>query len=134
MGKDISMIDDYAKVKELMRQMKAQLPIPARLTYASIRAMRARRVKLPRSQELQIKDVFYIGDEGGIACDVTLSQDSEEALIVSITHLRVDPQHPLATEIRAYQMERVKRITLSGGSSKPSALTIDPKKNKKPGR
>jgi hypothetical protein len=63
---------------------------------------------------LQIKKVFYAGDEGGIVRDVTLSPESKEAILVSITHLRIDPQHPLAPEIRAYQTERVKRMASSG--------------------
>ena len=108
------MIDDYAKAMELMRKMEAQLPIPARPTGAFVHAMRERGVKIPRDQELQIKRVFYAGDEGGVCCDVTLSEDAEEAIIVSITHLRVPSRHPLAEEIRGYQRERTRRIAQSG--------------------
>ncbi|MBC8249587.1 MAG: hypothetical protein H8E90_07900, partial [Anaerolineales bacterium] len=104
------MIDDYDKATELMRKMEAQLPIPARPTGAFVRAMREQGIKIPGDQELQIKRVFYAGDEGGVCCDVTLSEDAEEAIIVSITHLRVPSRHPLAEEIRGYQRERTRRI------------------------
>lgn len=70
--------------------------------------------------------MFYAGDEGGIMCDVTLSEDAEEAIIVSITHLRVPTRHPLAKEIREYQQERTRRLALSRGSSQPSLFTAHP--------
>jgi len=122
------MIDNYNKVIELMHKMEAQLPIPARPTGALVRMMREQGIKIPRGQKLQIKHVFYAGDEGGIMCDVTLSEDAKEAIIVSITHLRVSPRHPLAKEIRAYQRERTKKIVQSGGSSQVSRFTIRPRK------
>jgi hypothetical protein len=65
------MIDNYAQVQELMRKMEAQLPIPARPTSTLIRVMRQHGVKLARDQELPVKRLFYVGDEGGISCDVT---------------------------------------------------------------
>ena len=125
------MIDDYAKAMELMHKMETQLPIPVRPTGAFVRAMRERGVKIPRDQELQIKRVFYAGDEGGICCDVTLSEDAKEAIVVSITHLRVPSRHPLAKEIRAYQRERTRRIALSGGLSQPSQFTARPRKKRR---
>jgi hypothetical protein len=122
-----SMIDDYAKAKELMRKMEAQLPIPARSTGAFVRALRERGIKIPYNQELQIKRVFYAGDEGGICCDVTL-EGAKEAIVVSITHLRVPTRHPLAKEIREYQQERMRSLAQSRGSSQPSRLTARSRK------
>ena len=113
------MIDDYGKAKELMRKMEAQLPIPARSTGALVRTLRERGVKIPGDQELQIKRVFYAGDEGGICCDVTL-EGAKEAVVVSLTHLRVPSRHPLAKEIREYQQERARRLAQSRGASQPS--------------
>jgi hypothetical protein len=125
------MIDDYAKAMELVRKVEAHLPIPARPTGAFMRAMRNRGVKVARDQELQIKRVFYLGDEGGIACDVTPSKDAKEAVIVSITHLWVRRQHPLAQEIRTYQRERTRRLVQSGGPREPSHLTVRPRKRRR---
>jgi hypothetical protein len=53
-----------------------------------------------------IKRTFYSGDEGGILCDITPSPDAKEAWVVSLTHLRVSPRHPVGEEIRAYQQAR----------------------------
>jgi len=125
------MIDDYAKAMELMRKMEVQLPIPARPTGALVRTMRERGVQIPHNQELQIKRVFYAGDEGGIMCDVTLSEEAKEAIIVSVTHLRIPPRHPLAKEIREYQQARTRKLALSGGSSQPSQFTGRPRKRRR---
>lgn len=125
------MIDDYTIVKELIRKMEAQLPIPARPTGAFLRAMRDRGVKVATNQELQIQNVLYLGDEGGIACNVTPSRDAREVQIVSITHLEIDPNHPLAPEIRAYQVERTRKIARSGGLRRPVVTTIKPRRKRK---
>jgi len=125
------MIDDYAQAMELMRKMEAHLPIPARPTGTYIRAMREQGVQVARDQELQIKNVLYLGDEGGIACNVTPSKDAKQAIIVSITHLRVDPRHPLAQEIHAYQRERTRGLAQSGGPREPSHFTVRPRKKRR---
>jgi hypothetical protein len=124
-------IDDYAQAMELVRKMEAHLPIPARPTGAFIRAMREQGIKIARDQELQIKHVLYLGDEAGISCDVTLSRDAKEAIIVSLTHLRVRRQHPLAQEIRAYQRERTRRLAQSGRPREPSHFTVRPRKRRR---
>jgi len=125
------MIDDYAKVKELMREMEAQLPISVRPTTALVRRLRQQGAQIVRDQELRIQDVFYAGDEGGILCAMALSEDAKEMLVVSITHLQVDPDHPLAQEIRDYQRERTIKIARSGGSAQPSSFSIRPRQKRK---
>jgi hypothetical protein len=125
------MIDDYEQAMELVRKMEAHLPIPTRPTGAFIRAMRDRGVKVARDQELQIQDVFYFGDEGGISCNVTPSKDAKEVVIVSLTHLRVRRQHPLAQEVRAYQRERARRIAQSDGPREPSHFAVRPRKKRR---
>jgi len=62
---------------------------------------------------------------------VTPLKDAKEAIVVSITHLRIDPRHLLAQEIRAYQRERTQRIARSGESRKPSRFTIRPRKKRR---
>jgi hypothetical protein len=126
-----AVIDDYDKTMELMRNMEAQLPIPARPTSRLIRALQEQGSQIARHQELQIQDVFYSGDEGGVLCGMTLSEDAKEALVVSITHLRMDPRHPLAREIRAYQRQRTRRLAQAGGPRSPSSFTVRPRKRRR---
>ena len=99
------MIDNPVEVERLMRQMEEQLPIPARATSALVRFLRDQGVKLPASRRVEIENVHYLGDEGGIACGLRRPGD-EEAVIVSLTHLRVEGRHPAAEDIRTYQRRR----------------------------
>ena len=124
------MIDDYEKAMELVREMKVQLPIPARPTATMRRALRNQESMVQRDQKLLVDHVFYAGDEGGIMCGIKLSEDGKEVLAISITHIRIDLRHPLAKKIRAYQEERKRRLAQSGGSREPSSFTLYPSKNK----
>ena len=96
------MIDDVVKATALADKMNASVPIPARPTRQVVDLLRSKGVSLGREPTLEIKKVYYMGDEGGICCDVTPA-GSREAVVCSVTHLRVHPKHPLAGEIRAYQ-------------------------------
>ena len=123
------MIDDYEQAMALVDQMEAQLPIPARPTSALVRSTRSYEPKLDRDRELQIKQVFYGGDEGGIMCDVTPPGVEKLPIICSLTHLRVSAKHPLGREIAAYQRQRASK--LSGGGRDPTTFTIKPRKSRR---
>ena len=75
-----------------------------------MRILRRGGVQARVDRALSVKRVFYAGDEGGIACDMTPNQGAKEVFIVSLTHLRVAPHHPLFRSILAYQLERVRRM------------------------
>ncbi len=115
-----------------MRKMETQLPIPARPSSALIQLMRQHGIKLTRSQELPIKRLFYMGDEGGISCDVTPPGMEKTPIICSITQIEVRPDHPLAHEIGAYQRERARKLRHAGGE--PTSFTVTPRRKKKPRR
>lgn len=102
------MIDDQKEVRELIQAMKDQLPIPARATPALAQSLRQRGTAIDANQSVQIDSVLNLGDEGGLAC--ALGMFGTDAVIVSITHLRIDDGHPLAGRIRAYQLRRTQRI------------------------
>jgi hypothetical protein len=125
------MIDDYAKAMELIQKMEASLPIPARPTGGFIRTMKAQGIKIARDQGLTIKSVLYMGDEGGISCDVTPPGMEKTPIICSLTHIRVRPSHPLAKEIRAYQRERKRRLAQVGSSREPTSFTVTPRKKRR---
>jgi hypothetical protein len=108
------MIDNPGTVARLLEQMEDQLPISAFPTKDVVRILRRRGVKASLDRALFIKRVFYAGDGAGIVCDVTPSQAAKEVLIVSLTHLRIGPLHPLFPTIVAYQRERVRRLAAAG--------------------
>jgi hypothetical protein len=104
------MIDDPAEVTQLLQQMEAQLPIPAQLTKALRDALRQQGLKIPATRQVHIDKVFYSGDEGGIVCGLTFPGQKGNAVVVSLTHLRVVGSHPLATAIASYQRERTRKL------------------------
>ena len=126
------MIDDYSRAMDLVHMMNEQLPIPVRLGSLVKRTLQEKGLTVSRDQKFEIKRVFYFGDEGGIMCDVTPAKDAKEAVVVSLTHLLIPTQHPLAQEIRAYQRERTRRLAQSGGSGEPSSFTVGPPKKRRP--
>ncbi len=72
-----------------------------------------------------------MGEEGGIACDITLSKEAKQCIVVSLTHLIFDPIHPLGKEILAYQNKRIKKIEKANPNFKAESYRIRPKKKKK---
>lgn len=124
------MIDDYAKAQALVAKMKAGLPIPVRATADLARASKQFPTKIIVGQELAIKNVFYMGDEGGIMCDVTPPGMATTPVICSLTHLEVHPGHPLTDELRAYQAARTRKLAQQG-SGTPMSYTIKPKKGRR---
>ena len=104
------MIDNPGTAARLLEQMEDQLPIPAFPTKDVVRILRRRGVKASADRSLSVERVFYAGDEAGIVCDVTPSRAAKDVLIVSLTHLRIAPHHPLFPAIVAYQRDRVTRL------------------------
>jgi hypothetical protein len=47
-------------------------------------------------------------------CGLDFGQETEPAVVTSITHLRFDPRLPLAGDISAYQKRRVRRLQRQG--------------------
>ena len=84
--------------------------MPAFPTKEVVRTLRRRGVTASVDRSLSVKRVFYAVDEAGIVCDVTPHRAAKEVLIVSLTHLRIAPHHPLFPAILAYQRERVGRL------------------------
>ncbi|NOT56530.1 MAG: hypothetical protein HOP18_18175 [Deltaproteobacteria bacterium] len=105
------MIDDPNVVSQLMKEMKTHLPIPAQVTPELRQMIRKQKVLIPASRQVQIDQVFYSGDEGGIVCGLAFPGAGDQAFVVSLTHLRIANAHPLATAIRDYQRARVKKLS-----------------------
>jgi hypothetical protein len=105
------MIDDPNVVTRLLKEMETQLPIPAQVTPAIRQMMRKQKVIIPASRHVQVERVFYAGDEGGIVCGLAFPSAGDQALVVSLTHLRIAEAHPLANAIRDYQRARVKKLS-----------------------
>jgi hypothetical protein len=107
-------IDDPAVAADLIAAMRPHLPIAASPTPELARSLRPGGLKVGPGRALFIRNLYYMGDEGGICCDVTPSAGAREAFVVSLTHLRIEPTHPLSRPIRAYQRARVRALGVTG--------------------
>ncbi len=107
------MIDNHSEVTELIEKMKEVLPIDAYPTKKLCHSMQNKNdIKMKVKNLLKIIDVLYLGDEGGIVCDIS-DKNSKETLIVSLTHLRIKNLHSFTKEIKAYQVNRIKVLANS---------------------
>ena len=103
-------IDDYVKTQALMKKLEANLPIKVRPGKPFLKMMQDRGKVISADHLLNIDGVIYAGDEGGILCEITPEEQDKEAYVVSITFLRIDPKHPLAEEVKAYQKQRTQTL------------------------
>ncbi len=105
-------IDDYNAAIALTEKLAANLPIKAYPTRNMIKGLKAQGQRIDPNQEFSICEVNYSGDMGGIMCVLEADLEAESLKIVSITHLSIDSNHPLAPEIEAYQRRRSHRIAI----------------------
>jgi hypothetical protein len=66
------------------------------------------------SEHQIVRDLSYAGDEGGIMCHVSRSEETGRALVVSLTYVRVPRSMPLARAVADYQKHRVKKLKKQG--------------------
>jgi hypothetical protein len=107
-------IDNFKEAQTLTTQLEKTLPFQVRPGKEFLKMMRDRGESVSAETDITVNSVIYTGDMGGINC--TLESSSEDTLkevfVVSITHLVIDPQHPLAKEVNAYQQKRIRGLKL----------------------
>ena len=105
------MIDNQDQTERLLRKLTEVLPLSALATPPLMANLRGRSSAAEINLNCKVTKVFYLGDEGGITCQVTFDEEEkEEVFLVSITHLAFDRRLAIAREIAAYQKRRIKRI------------------------
>jgi hypothetical protein len=106
------MIDNPDQVERLLAELRAALPLPARMTPRLLATVQDQAPGTRQAVACRITRVDYAGDEGGIVCHLVRDGGGENGKLVvtSITHLAFDPRLPLAREIAAYQKHRIKRL------------------------
>jgi len=104
------MIDDYQEAIKLVDAMKNCLPIPAYPAKSFVQYLKQENIKIKSDQRLEITDVLYMEDLGGITCSLKIPFKTEKEYLISITHLVPMANHPLRKDIRTYQINRVKNL------------------------
>lgn len=109
-------IDNYQEAHALTEKLMALLPIKARPTLELVKSLREQGKSINPNQEFSINYVNYSGDLGGIMCAIGENPEDKEVHVVSITHLKIDPDYPLAAEVQAYQQKRLRGLKLQNQS------------------
>ena len=125
-----SLGNDFQKEMDLIAKIKTELPLAARPNSETRNLMSKQGIV--HTREVKIEDVTYLGDEGGISCQLRPFEKSGPLFVVSLTHLVVDPSHPLSADIMAYQIERMQKLKRTKGPQKKSgSFTVSPQRKKK---
>ena len=107
-------IDDYAEAIALTEKLKAHVPFTVRPAKEFVTLLRKRGKFVASDQEFSINLVEYSGDMGGIMCTLAGDPEDKEVYVASLTHLKIDPSHPLAVEVQAYQKRRIRGLKQQG--------------------
>ncbi len=121
------MIDDYENTMELIEEMKAHLAIAVYPGNAFIQMMREKGIRMKSKHPLQIEQVFYAGDDGGIMCGIRGIDDEKRAYVCSLTHLKVKERHPLAKAMKTYQRTRKKHLAQQPDDGSATSCHLVPK-------
>jgi hypothetical protein len=125
-----STIDDPTEARELLRDLEANLPIAVRFNEYGLLNLQEQGSNLRDPHGIfEVNTIFYMGDIAGILCSIDHEVDSQkELMLTSITHLKVDPNHPLAKRIQQYQKKRVISMMVADGLAKRSKFKPQKKK------
>ena len=103
------MLDNPKKTEPLLAALKENVPFEVELMPALIKHLQAENIATLHNTRHMVSDVSYAGDDGGIVCHI-VPRDRQEALIVSLTHVRVPHTMLLAPAVIGYQKHRVKKL------------------------
>jgi hypothetical protein len=107
------MLDNPKKTEPLMAALKEAVPFEVELTPEVVKQLQSRNAADAGQIRRIVSDLSYAGDEGGIVCHI-VPLDKKEALVISITHVRVPRTMPLAAAVVDYQKHRVKKLRKQG--------------------
>ena len=123
---ELESVDNIDEAMKLIEKMKEHLPITVRPNSALVKMLRRQGVNIDRYKPLEIHSVLYMGNEAGIACDITPKGKEDKPVICSLTQLEVMGNDTLTDEMKAYQQERIKNLARYPGNA-PIGFTITPR-------
>lgn len=122
-------IDNYQEAQALTERLEATV---LRAGKELLKTMRDRGEPVSANTWLTVNLVKYSGDIGGINCGLEPSpEQTEQRYVVSLTHLEIDPQHPLASEVKAYQRQRIQRLMLQNQGGFAAELLAEQRNTQK---
>src|SRR4051794_1185879 len=107
------MIDNPKKAPQLLAALKEAVPLKVELVPSLVDYLQGQQIAAGEETEYIVSDLSYAGDEGGIVCHMGHSE-GREALVVSLTQVRVPRSMPLAAAVADYHNHRVKKLKKQG--------------------
>jgi hypothetical protein len=107
---DRTMLDNPEKTARLLAALKAAAPFDVKLGPELMNYLRAENLAEANGMSHTVFDLSYAGDEGGIMCHMSPSDETGRALVVSLTHVHVPRSMPLARVVADYQKHRLKKL------------------------
>jgi hypothetical protein len=107
--REVLMLDNPEKTRELVNTLQAALPFEVALMPNLIDHLARQQKSVIVKPVETVSGVSYLGDMGGISCHIQPA-DSDSAVIVSLTHVRVPRDVPFAKAVLDYQKHRVKKL------------------------
>ena len=111
--REVLMLDNPEKTARLLEALRAAVPFDVELAPPVIKYLRSNNIVTAARET--VSDVSYAGDEGGIVCHI-VPPNRREALVVSLTHVRVPRPMPLAAAVLQYQKHRMKKLRKQGAA------------------
>ena len=104
-------IDNFEQAQSLSDRLEATVPFSVRPGKQLLKILLDKRKSATSDDVFTVDWVKYSGDVGGISCALKDNIDNK-VYVVSLTHLNINSEHPLAEEVVAYQRRRVQRLKL----------------------
>jgi hypothetical protein len=104
-----AMLDQPEKTARLLSTLKAAVPFEVELTRPVAEELQSENVAAAKRARHVVTDVSYAGDIGGIMCHI-VPPDRREAIVVSLTYVRVPHSMSRAAVIASYQKHRLKKL------------------------
>jgi len=96
--------------QELIRILQKQVPFIVCPTKHLCQSLQERGISTNEKSGFEVTKVENSGDFGGIVCHIK-PENSDNVLVISLTHLKVKQDFPLRKEILQYKRQRIQEIS-----------------------
>jgi hypothetical protein len=108
------MLDKPEKTRKLMCILDAAVPFEIVLMPDVVKYIAQQQKPVTVKPIETVLKVSYLGDPGGIMCHIQ-PEGAENAVVISLTHVRVPRTLPFAAAVIDYQKHRVKKLKKQTG-------------------
>ena len=108
------MLDKPEKTRELIDILDAAVPFEVDMTPDLIEHLARHQNPVAIKSIETVSKISYLGDPGGIMCHIQ-PEGAGNAVVISLTHVRVRRTLPFAAAVLDYQKHRVKKLKKQTG-------------------